>query len=102
MATIEAGVRAMADEVWMWCEKAHACGHTVTVKIKFADFRQATRSRTLRSPVASRALLLETSTALVKQVYPITIGIRLVGVTVSNFRGQTPGRQLGLDLATDE
>jgi len=101
-AAVEAGVQAMADEVWTWCEKAHAFGHTVTVKVKFADFRQATRSRTLNGPVDSRALLLEASTALVKQVYPLTTGIRLVGVTVSNFRGRAPSRQLGLALATDE
>ena len=46
-ADIEAGVQAMADEVWAWCEKARAFGRTVTVKIKYADFRQITHSRTL-------------------------------------------------------
>jgi DNA polymerase IV len=99
---IEAGVQAMADDVWAWCEKAHSFGHTVTVKIKFADFRQATRTRTLNVPVASHALLLETSIALVRQVYPLAIGIRLVGVTISNFRGQLPIRQLDLALSTGE
>ena len=99
-AAIEAGVEAMADDVWAWCEKTNAFGHTVTVKVKFADFRQATRSRTLNAPVASRALLLETSTSLLKQVYPLRIGIRLVGVTVSNFRDRDPNRQLDLALAT--
>jgi len=103
LAVIEAGMQTMADDVWAWCEKAQAFGHTVTVKIKFADFRQATRSRTLNAPVASRALLLQTSTALLRQVYPLTIGIRLVGVTVSNFRDRAPRRQLDLALsASDE
>ena len=36
---IEAAVIAMADDVWTWCEKANARGRTVTVKIKWADFR---------------------------------------------------------------
>ena len=36
---------AMADDVWAWCEKAQVFGRTVTVKIKFADFHQVTRSR---------------------------------------------------------
>jgi DNA polymerase-4 len=31
-AEIEAGVEAMADDVWAWCEKAKAFGRTVTVK----------------------------------------------------------------------
>jgi nucleotidyltransferase/DNA polymerase involved in DNA repair len=39
-AGIEAGVLAMADQVWTWCEKANAFGRTVTIKIKYADFRQ--------------------------------------------------------------
>ena len=51
----------MADDVWAWCQKAQAFGYTVTVKLKFADFRQATRSRTLNVQVTSQALLLETS-----------------------------------------
>jgi DNA polymerase-4 len=48
-AAVEAGVRAMVDDVWAWCQKAQNFGQTVTVKIKFADFRQVTRSRTLAS-----------------------------------------------------
>jgi DNA polymerase-4 len=96
---VEAGVQAMADDVWAWCQKAQAFGHTVTVKIKFADFRQATRSRTLSAPVASHALLLDTSIALLRATYPMTMGIRLVGVTVSNFRPSVSARQLNLVLS---
>src|SRR6202048_3294030 len=44
-AEIEAGVQAMADDVWAWCEKAQAFGRTVTVKGKFAGFRPAPRRR---------------------------------------------------------
>lgn len=61
---IEAGVLAMADEVWAWCEKTGGRGRTVTVKIKWADFQQSTRSRSLGAPVDSRAALHEASLAL--------------------------------------
>jgi DNA polymerase IV len=100
-AAIEAGVQSMADDVWAWCEKTQAFGHTVTVKVKYADFRQATRSRTLPAPVASQRLLHEISIALVRTIFPLTTGIRLVGVTVSNFRdaGRDQVRQLDLGLA---
>ena len=43
----------MADEVWAWCETAKAFGRTVTVKVKFADFSQVTRSRSF--PAVDRA-----------------------------------------------
>jgi DNA polymerase-4 len=82
---IEAGVVAMADEVWEWCEKANAFGRTVTVKVKFADFQSITRSRSFPSAVVRHEVLRQVSIALVRTVLPTGKGIRLLGVTVSNF-----------------
>jgi len=98
-AEIEAGVLEMADEVWAWCEKTQSFGATVTVKIKFADFRIATRSRTVGRPVTTRELLYELSLALVRSVYPVSIGVRLVGVAVSKFVADEDAQ---LDLAFGE
>lgn len=95
---IEAGVRAMADDVWAWCEKQQVFGQTVTVKVKFADFQQVTRSRTLEAPVVTREHLNDVSISLIQTLYPLTIGIRLVGVTVSKLRTGAPARQLELGL----
>jgi DNA polymerase IV len=97
---IEGKVEAMADDVWRWCEKTKSFGRTITVKIKYSDFRQATRSRTLSGPVASRELLHSVSRALVRSVFPPAIGVRLVGVTMSGFERHEPDTtaQLGFDL----
>lgn len=84
-AEIEAGVLRMADDVWTWCEKAQAFGRTVTVKVKFQDFRQITRSRSHAALIQSHDDLRRTSLALIRSVLPPEKGIRLVGVTVSNF-----------------
>ena len=46
-AEIERGVASVLDDVWSWCERTGILGRTVTVKIKYADFRIVTRSRTL-------------------------------------------------------
>jgi len=102
-ADIEAGVQAMADEVWAWCEKARAFGRTVTVKIKYADFRQATRSRTLPAIVTSQEVLRNVSISLVRTVLPPAQGIRLVGVTLSSFeRADRPAsEQLDLGFGGD-
>jgi DNA polymerase-4 len=54
---IEAGVIAMAEDVWAWCEKTNARGRTVTVKIKWADFQISTRSRSMEMTVQSREKL---------------------------------------------
>ena len=84
---IEAGVEAMADDVWAWCDKAKAFGRTVTVKVKvkFANFRQVTRSRSFSTVIARQDLLRQASVELVRTLLPTARGVRLLGVTVSNF-----------------
>ena len=82
---IEAGVLAMADEVWAWCEKTGRLARTVTVKIKWADFKQSTRSQSFPWLIDSRAKIHEASRGLIRSVYPLPRGVRLVGVTLSNF-----------------
>ncbi|OGN49089.1 MAG: DNA polymerase IV [Caulobacterales bacterium RIFOXYB1_FULL_67_16] len=84
-ADIEAGVLEMANDVWAWCEKTGRRARTVTVKVKWADFQQATRSRSLVGVVSSKAQLHEVSLSLIRSVFPPEKGIRLVGVTLSNF-----------------
>ena len=84
-AELEAGVEAMADDVWAWCEKAKAFGRTVTVKVKFADFQQVTRTRSFSTVIARHDLLRQASVELVRTLLPTAKGVRLLGVTVSNF-----------------
>jgi DNA polymerase-4 len=86
-ADIEASVLRMADDVWAWCEKRQAFGRTATVKVKYGDFQQITRSRSRPTAIATHAELREASVGLVRSVLPTTKPIRLVGVTVSNFEG---------------
>jgi DNA polymerase-4 len=98
-ADIEAGIIAMADDVWDWCERSRMFGRTVTVKIKYADFQQATRGRTLPMPVLTREVLHAVSRDLVRTVYPLAKGIRLLGVTVSGFEADNRAEAGQLDLA---
>lgn len=73
----------MADDVWAWCEKAQSLGRTVTVNIKFGDFRQITRSRSFPNAIDAQASLRTASLELLRSIYPLVLGRRLVGVTVS-------------------
>jgi DNA polymerase-4 len=84
-ADIEAGVLEMADDVWAWCARTGALGRGVTVKVKYSDFRIATRSRTFAAPVADREALRAASLALVRTLFPPARPVRLVGVTLSAF-----------------
>jgi DNA polymerase IV len=85
-AEIEAGVLEMVEDVWAWCAKAQEFGRTVTVKVKYADFQIITRSRSLTAGLVDRQeTLRDMSLLLIRSVLPTPKGIRLVGVTVSNF-----------------
>lgn len=86
---IETGVLRMADDVWNWCERRGAFGRTVTVKIKYADFQQITRRRSQPAVVSTHDQLRQAAIDLVRSVFPAAKGIRLVGVTVSNFAEAT-------------
>jgi DNA polymerase IV len=65
---IEAGVIAMADDVWAWCEKANSHGRTVTVKIKWADFQISTRSRSMETTIQTREKLHQVPRARILDV----------------------------------
>jgi DNA polymerase-4 len=60
----------------------------VTVKIKWADFQQSTRSRSLPRTLESRDDLRAAARALIDSVFPPPKGVRLVGVTLSNFAAE--------------
>ena len=76
---IEAGVIAMADEVWDWCERANSRGRTITVKVKWANFQISTRSRSLETAIKTRDRLREVALDLIRSTLPPPRGIRLVG-----------------------
>jgi DNA polymerase IV len=96
---IEAGVIAMADDVWTWCEKANARGRTVTVKIKWADFQISTRSRSMEVTIQTRDKLHQVAIDLIRSVFPPRKGVRLVGVTLSNFRSRAIGEAAELPFS---
>ena len=98
-AGIEAGVIAMADEVWTWCERANSRGRTLTVKIKWADFQISTRSRSVETAIETRDRLHEVALDLIRSVFPPPKGIRLVGVTLSNFRAQDASERAELPFS---
>ena len=48
------------------------CGRTVTVKVKYADFQQITRSRTGQALFSTPAEIEQLSYALLKPLFPVT------------------------------
>lgn len=68
-------------------------GRTVTLKVKYADFKSLTRSHTLPAATNTTRTIFEVATSLL-QALKLTGKVRLIGLGVSNFaRG---GEQLSL------
>jgi len=79
-------------------EKGGIIGRTVTLKVKYQDFRIITRARSLDRPVAGRDEFLEIGVNLLRALLPASKGIRLLGLTLSGLSQREPIRapQLGL------
>ena len=82
-----------ADRVAADLRRHGVKGRTVTLKIKYSDFRQITRSRTLDEPICDTETIHRTAVALLEELRP-SQNIRLIGVGVSNFHSRP--RQLSL------
>lgn len=83
-----AEIGRIADSLWRRVEASRAYGRTVVVKIKFADFRIITRSRSFVVPVRSPNLLVDTGRALLRAQLPLRMGARLLGLGVHNLEGE--------------
>ena len=77
------------DIVWERIERSQAKGRTITLKMKFNDFKNMTRSKSLTSNVADRDEFAEVSRALLAEVVPLPKPIRLMGLTLSNLEGDS-------------
>jgi len=72
----------------------------VTLKVKYADFQQITRSRPFADVVPILAMLESTTFDLLTPLLPVRMGVRLLGVTLSSFNTEeaSTGQQLTLAL----
>ncbi|KGJ05867.1 DNA polymerase-4 [Paracoccus halophilus] len=90
----------LADKVWHHASHAGRSGRTVTLKVKYGDFRQITRARSLSRPVESRDEMLAIASDLLAPVFADPHGVRLLGITMSGLDAaageDAPPRQLGL------
>jgi DNA polymerase IV len=86
------------DRVWRHCGTSGNRGRTVTLKIKYADFQQITRSRSLAGIIEERTALERISLDLLKAQFPVAKGIRLLGISLSTFAPTDPSDQLPLGI----
>ena len=72
------------------------CGRTVTLKVRFSNFKTITRSRTMEEALDTGAEIYEVARDLYLKLDPDRPRIRLLGVSVSGLAPGPPKRQLDL------
>jgi DNA polymerase IV len=78
-------LKPLIDKLWQHCANTGILGKTVTLKVKYADFQQVTRSRTSEAPLSMRETLEQISFDLLNAIFPSAKGVRLLGVSLSSL-----------------
>jgi DNA polymerase-4 len=82
-------LRLLADRVASRLRAKYRPGRTVTVRVRFGDFRSVTRSVTLDAPISATVVLAEIAEELVRKVlaqHPDEKTISLVAISVSQLQ----------------
>ncbi|MGO3518802.1 MAG: DNA polymerase IV [Acetobacter cibinongensis] len=101
-ADLHTALQTLAENVWAACTKRQISGRTVTLKLKYDDFTQLTRSTSLTSLVRSAPQLAETGRFLLAPLLPLPRSVRLLGLTLSALDDtQNPTIETQLSLLAD-
>lgn len=93
------GLQSLIKKVWGYCEVNEIGAKTVTLKVKYADFSQITRSKTVPSALPAIADLEELVNLLLVPIFPPQKGIRLLGVSLSSLERRAAVAEPQLRLA---
>jgi len=77
----------IVDIVWERIEKNRGRGRTVTLKVKYSNFRQITRARSIDTCIAGKQQFAALGCELLAGVLPAPLGVRLLGLTLSALEG---------------
>ncbi|PWA04281.1 DNA polymerase IV [Flavobacterium psychrotolerans] len=78
----------IAEQLEKRLKKYNIAGKTVTLKIKYSDFTQQARSKTLPYFISDKALLFETTKELLYQER-MKNSVRLLGISLNNLNTET-------------
>jgi len=98
---VDAALVALVDRVTGRLRKAERVARTVVLRLRFDDFKRATRSHTLGEATDRTETVLAGARVLLEAAQPLIAqrGITLVGVALTNLEDSGPG-QLPLDDRT--
>ena len=84
-AALEAAMEPVLDALMERIERKGAAGRTVTLKLKFSDFTQITRARSVAPTMRGREEIQALARGLLRAELPLPRSVRLLGVTLSGL-----------------
>lgn len=90
-----------AERVGTGLRKQNLKGRTITIKIKFADFKQITRQLTLESRTNATDTIYQNACSLLDEI-TLQKPVRLIGLGVSGFEELVENKQLSLFSVLDD
>ncbi|MTG97563.1 MULTISPECIES: DNA polymerase IV [Myroides] len=93
-------LEVIVEELVLRLKKVNVAGKTITLKIKYADFLQQTRSKTVPYFIADAAIIRDIVKDLLYQE-KLKDSVRLIGVTVSNLNTEERKKPIAIQLAFD-
>lgn len=88
-ANLSSAMAEVREDVWRRLSKRSFFGKTVTLKIKYEDFRIITRAKTLHSKIDDFHTFARVSDELLAGIDLSQKRVRLLGLTMSNFDHDT-------------
>jgi len=93
-------IRELAFLVAASLQRYHLAGRTVTLKVRYADFRTVTRAGSVKEPVCRGGDIARIALGLLGKTEAAVLPVRLLGVTVSRFP-QECGEDSAIQLEFD-
>ena len=77
-------LKHIAEEVYKRLKNSNVAGKTITLKIKYSDFKLQTRSKTLPYFINNESIIFDTAKTLLYQE-KLSNSVRLLGISLSNL-----------------
>jgi len=82
---MESELQRIAELLYQRLQKSQLKGRTLTLKVKYNDFKQITRSRSFPTPISDKDSIAATAKELLKLTFTEGQRVRLLGISISNF-----------------
>jgi len=74
-----------AEKIEERLKEHNVAGRTITLKIKYPDFFQATRSKKILKPTQDKDIIISTINSLLEEILVKKCSVRLLGISISNL-----------------